>query len=37
MRTGMQSLPSRSLPPVTDHIEGFYQEQDREPVVEKMK
>ena len=26
---------SRSLPPVTDHIEGFYQEQDREPVVER--
>ena len=25
------------LPPVADNIEGFYQEQEKEPVIEKMK
>ena len=38
MRTGYtKDRLGRRLPPVADNIEGFYQEQEKEPVIEKMK
>ena len=27
----------RKVPPLADHVEGMYNEQEEEPVVEKMK
>ena len=27
----------RKVPPLADHVEGMYNEQEKEPVVEKMK
>jgi hypothetical protein len=27
----------RKVPPVADHVESMYNEQEKEPVVEKMK
>jgi hypothetical protein len=37
MRTGMNEIGLRIVPPVTDHIEGIYQEVITEPVYQNQE